>query len=118
MTRDHSREALEPSAVVHGHALQRPAVLRVHADIAVNLVKPLDRRVQDRCGRGDPVQKDGTDVAVGGIRAAIRAPRFLNADLHVVRAGDVRDGASHRVPIGKPSVVLASIGKVPYCPER
>ena len=73
LDRDAAREVLEPGAVVDRQALQRPRVLRVDADIGMEPGQTARRGEFRIVRRGrDAVQKNGADVAVGGVRAAIR----------------------------------------------
>ena len=104
---DALRHAVVANAVVEGEVPPPPRVLHVGGQLAVHVLLDLERGVQHRHLGRHAAGVGLVEVAVGVVVAAILAPAVEQADLHVVRAGDVGHRRRHRVPVGK----VAQLGR-------
>ena len=101
LTDDVLLHVVEAQADVDGQLVQPPRVLRVEAEVRVQVLLDLERRVQDRSrDSGDAVVVDLVEVGVGRVVAPVGTERILEADLDVVRAGHVRRGRGQVVAVG------------------
>ena len=86
----------------------RPGVLRVDAEVAEQRVLVAQRRVVDRDRARHAVGVDLLQVGVGLARVDVGAPVVLEAELGVVRAGDVRH---RRLRVEAIGIAAAPVGQ-------
>ena len=109
-------DVVEAEADVDRQLVQLPRILRVEAEVRVEVFLHFERRVEHRHLQRHQVVVDLIEVRVGVVVAAVGTERVLHAQLDVVRAGDVRRRGGHVVAVRVITELLAR--RVPQVAER